>query len=120
MGKVQHVQPKDEKWQVIGEGNEKATKLFDTQKEAVDYARTIAGNQDSNVVIHGTDGKARAFIGGTASEKADKASKKADDKKDAKKDKKALKEEKKKAKEKKAAEKKAEKEKKKAAKAKKK
>nr|DAF02539.1 MAG TPA: protein of unknown function (DUF5633) [Caudoviricetes sp.]DAM74360.1 MAG TPA: protein of unknown function (DUF5633) [Caudoviricetes sp.]DAX70224.1 MAG TPA: protein of unknown function (DUF5633) [Caudoviricetes sp.] len=59
MGKNQHVVPKDDKWQVKGEGNEKATKTFDTQKEATGYARTIAKNQKSEVVIHDKNGKIR-------------------------------------------------------------
>nr|DAK61395.1 MAG TPA: protein of unknown function (DUF5633) [Caudoviricetes sp.] len=59
MGKDQHVTPKDGKWQVKGEGNDKATKTFGTQKEAIDYAKAIAKNQKSEVVIHGKDGKIR-------------------------------------------------------------
>nr|DAN54181.1 MAG TPA: protein of unknown function (DUF5633) [Caudoviricetes sp.] len=59
MGKDQHVTPKDGKWQVKGEGNDKATKIFGTQKDAIDYAKTIAKNQKSEVVIHGKDGKIR-------------------------------------------------------------
>lgn len=59
MGKDQHVTPKDGKWQVKGDGNDKATKTFDTQKDAIDYAKTIAKNQKSEVVIHGKDGKIR-------------------------------------------------------------
>lgn len=59
MGKNQHVTPKGNKWQVIGAGNIKATKLFDTQKEAIDYAKGIAKNQHSEVVIHGKNGRIR-------------------------------------------------------------
>lgn len=59
MGKNQHVVPKDGKWQVIGEGNEKATATFSTQAEAIEKAREIAINQESEVVIHGKDGKIR-------------------------------------------------------------
>lgn len=55
----QHVTPKADKWQVKGAGNDKATKYFDTQKEAIDYARDIAKNQGTEVVIHGADGKIR-------------------------------------------------------------
>ena len=32
---------------------------FDTQKEAIDRAREIARNKESEVVVHGTDGKIR-------------------------------------------------------------
>lgn len=59
MGKNQHVTPKDGSWQVIGAGNDRATKMFDTQKSAIEYARDIAINQKSEVVIHGRDGKIR-------------------------------------------------------------
>lgn len=59
MGKDQHVVKKDDAWQVKGEGNEKATKNFETQREAINYAREIAKNQESEVVIHRPDGKIR-------------------------------------------------------------
>ena len=57
MGKNQHVTPKGDLWQVIGAGNLKATKLFDTQKDAIDYGREIAKNQHSELVIHNTHGR---------------------------------------------------------------
>ena len=60
MGKNQHVTPRpDGKWQVKGAGNEKATKVTTTQKEAIEVARKIAINQQSEVVIHGTNGQIR-------------------------------------------------------------
>ncbi len=59
MGKNQHVVPKDNKWAVKGEKNDKITKLFDTQKDAIDYARDIAKNQQSELVIHRKDGTIR-------------------------------------------------------------
>ena len=55
----QHVTPKDGKWQVNGAGNSRATKLFDTQKEAINYGREIARNQQSELVIHGRNGQIR-------------------------------------------------------------
>ena len=57
--KNQHVVKNDKKWSVKGAGNSKATKNFDTQKEAIDFAKEIAKNQKSEVVIHGKDGKIR-------------------------------------------------------------
>ena len=60
MGKNQHVTPKGDLWQVKGSGNSKATKLFDTQKEAIKYAKNIAINQSSELVIHGTNGAIRS------------------------------------------------------------
>lgn len=59
MSKNQHVTPKGNYWQVIGAGNSKATKLFSTQKEAIDYGRTIAKNQQSELVIHRPNGTIR-------------------------------------------------------------
>lgn len=59
MGKNQHVTPKDGKWQVKGAGNSKATKTFNTQKEAIEAAKNIAKNQKSEVVIHRPNGKIR-------------------------------------------------------------
>ena len=50
---------KDGEWRVIGEGNSRATKLFDTQKEAIEYGRKIAINQQAELVIHGVNGKIR-------------------------------------------------------------
>lgn len=60
MGKNQWVSPRDDKWAVHGEGNQKDTKLFNTQKEAADYAKNIAINQRSEVIIQGRDGKIRS------------------------------------------------------------
>ncbi|NHZ85713.1 MAG: DUF2188 domain-containing protein [Planctomycetia bacterium] len=59
MGKNQHVVKKDGNWSVKGERNTRATKIFDTQAEAIDYARDIAINQKSEVVIHRPDGRIR-------------------------------------------------------------
>lgn len=42
MGKGQWVSPRGDKWAVHGAGNERNTKLFDTQKQAQDYAIKIA------------------------------------------------------------------------------
>jgi Uncharacterized protein conserved in bacteria (DUF2188) len=56
----QHVTPHpDGRWQVIGAGNERATVIFHTQREAIDKATEIAKNQKSEVIIHGRDGKIR-------------------------------------------------------------
>ena len=47
------------KWQVKGEKAGKALKVFDTQKDAIAYAKSVAGNQEGNIVIHKVDGKIR-------------------------------------------------------------
>jgi len=60
MGKNQHVtKHSGGGWQVKGAGNEKATKVTETQKQAIDTAKVIAKHQKSEVVIHGTDGRIR-------------------------------------------------------------
>lgn len=59
MGKNQHVTPKDGQWQVKGAGNAQATKIFDTQKEAINYGRNIAKNQEAELVIHRPNGLIR-------------------------------------------------------------
>jgi len=61
MSKNQHVTPRpDGLWQVKGAGNSKATKVTNTQKQAIDVARGIASNQGSELFIHGVNGKIRA------------------------------------------------------------
>ena len=59
MGKTQHVGPTDGDWGVRGEGNCRLTSIHDTQSEAIDAAREIAINQQSEVVIHRPDGRIR-------------------------------------------------------------
>jgi len=59
--KTYHIsQRKDDlKWQVKAAGAEKALKLFDTQQQAIDYAKKVAGNQEANIMIHKKDGSFR-------------------------------------------------------------
>lgn len=59
MGKNQHVVPHNDKWAVKGAGNDKATKVVDTQKEAIKIARDISKNQQSELIIHGRNGQIR-------------------------------------------------------------
>jgi len=47
------------KWRVRKEGSTKTIKFFDTQKEAIDYAESLADSQGSSVVIHKLDGSIR-------------------------------------------------------------
>lgn len=56
--KVYHISKRkeDKKWQVKAEGSAKALKLFFTQDEAIDYAKSVAGNQEGRIVIHKEDG----------------------------------------------------------------
>ena len=60
MGKNQHVVPHEKGWAVKGAGSSKATKVVDTQKEAIKIATEIAKNQKSDTKIHGENGKIRA------------------------------------------------------------
>lgn len=57
--KNQHVVPHNDAWAVRGAGNSKVTKQFDTQKEAIDFGRSIAANQNSELLIHGRNGQIR-------------------------------------------------------------
>jgi hypothetical protein len=59
MKKNQHVTPSGNQWQVKGAGNKKATKIFNTQQEAIDYGKIIAQNKSAELVIHGKNGKIR-------------------------------------------------------------
>jgi hypothetical protein len=63
MGKNQHVVPHGtdcKAWAVRGEGNKRVTKCFKKQKDAIDYARQIARNQKSELLIHNKDGQIRS------------------------------------------------------------
>lgn len=55
----QHVIPNSGNWQVKREGSDKATKTFRTQQDAINYARDIAKNQQSELVIHRRNGTIR-------------------------------------------------------------
>lgn len=60
MGKNQHVTKHDSGgWQVKGAGNTKATKITNTQADAINIAKGIAKNQQSEVIIHKANGKIR-------------------------------------------------------------
>ena len=59
-GKNQHVVKHPDGWAVKGAGNSKATRVTNTQREAIDIAQDIARNQESDTKVHGRDGKIRA------------------------------------------------------------
>lgn len=54
--KNQHVIPHKKDWGVKGEGNQKITKIFDNKPDAIEYAKEIAKNQSSELIIHKGDG----------------------------------------------------------------
>ena len=47
------------KWQVKATGSDKALKLFNTQKEAIEYAKQLSKNQNVSVRVHSKEGKIR-------------------------------------------------------------
>lgn len=54
-----HVVSAQDGWGVKIEGNEKNSKNFDTQKEAINYGRERAKENSAELLIHGEDGKIR-------------------------------------------------------------
>jgi len=59
MGKNQHVVKHPDGWATKGAGNSRYTKISNTQEEAIRVARNIAKNQNSELLIHGTNGRIR-------------------------------------------------------------
>lgn len=59
-GKNQWVVRVGDQWGVRGEGNSRLTKITDTQKEAIDIAKDIATNQQSEVVTQNRHGRIRS------------------------------------------------------------
>jgi hypothetical protein len=59
-GKNQHVVPHNGGWAVKGAGNQKATIITKTQKEAESIAKEIAKNQHSELLVHRKDGRIRS------------------------------------------------------------
>ncbi len=55
----QHVLPSKDGWKVQKSNSKKASKVFDNQKEAINYARQIAINQQTELSIHGKNGQIR-------------------------------------------------------------
>jgi hypothetical protein len=58
-GKNQHVVPHADGWAVRGAGNSRATSVHETQRQAMDAARDIARNQQSELLVHGRNGQIR-------------------------------------------------------------
>jgi len=57
--KGQHVVPSGTRWSVRKAGSERASGIYETQKEAIDAARQIARDQGTELYIHGRDGRIR-------------------------------------------------------------
>lgn len=62
--RVYHISKRaeDKKWQIKFATGEKAIKLFDTQKEAIEYANVMAANQDGSVLVHASKGENKGRI----------------------------------------------------------
>lgn len=56
------VKREDGKWEVKYAGGQKAIKLFDTQKEAVEYTKQMAENQGGKMLVHNSKGANKGRI----------------------------------------------------------
>lgn len=56
----QWVSPRPNGWAVHRENSQRDTKLFETQKEAEDFARQVARNQRVEVITQRPDGRIRS------------------------------------------------------------
>lgn len=59
MKKNQHVVKREDGWAVRGEKNTKDTSHHVTQADAIDAAKKIAVNQNSELIIHNRQGRIR-------------------------------------------------------------
>jgi hypothetical protein len=61
MGKNVHVvkSKNGDSWSVKTENSQKSYRNVDTQKEAIEIGRNVAQNNNSELLIHGKDGKIR-------------------------------------------------------------
>ena len=59
MGRNQHVVPHNGQWGLRGAGNSRVTRTFGTQREAINYGRQVAINQESELLIHNRQGRIR-------------------------------------------------------------
>ena len=61
--RVYHVAKREDgKWAVKFAGGDKAIKLFDTQKEALEYTKVMAKNQDGKMLVHNSKGANKGKI----------------------------------------------------------
>ncbi|RIX73643.1 DUF2188 domain-containing protein [Acidovorax cavernicola] len=56
---TQHVVPHSDGWAVRKSGSDRVTEVFQTQQEAIDRARDISKNQETEMFVHGRDGRIR-------------------------------------------------------------
>lgn len=55
--KEHHVVYNDDHWSVKKGGGERSIKNFERKRDAVDFAREVSKNQESELIIHGKDSK---------------------------------------------------------------
>jgi uncharacterized protein YdaT len=55
----QHVLPRSDGWAVKKAGASRDTKVFDSQSQAIDYAKDVAKRNNSELFIHSRDGRIR-------------------------------------------------------------
>lgn len=61
--RVYHVvKREDGMWEIKYAGGEKAIKLFKTQKEATEYGKKMAANQDGKMLVHNSKGASKGKI----------------------------------------------------------
>ncbi len=58
-GKGQHVVPNGSKWSVRRTGATRASGTFPTREEAISKAKDLAQSQQTELYIHGRDGRIR-------------------------------------------------------------
>lgn len=56
------VKRSDGKWEVKFAGGQKAIKLFNTQKEAIEYSKKMAENQGGAMLVHNSKGENKGRI----------------------------------------------------------
>jgi len=54
-----HVLPRGGDWVVKKAGAQRASQVFDTQREAIEYGRSVAINNGTALFVHGVDGRIR-------------------------------------------------------------
>ncbi len=54
-----HIVPHSDGWAVKIEGNDRATSVHDTQQQAIDAGRDRARREESELLIHGRNGRIR-------------------------------------------------------------
>ena len=55
-----HIVQRGDQWGTLREGGQRATQVFDTQKQAIAAGRDMAKQGKGELLIHGQDGRIRA------------------------------------------------------------